>query len=318
MLDDVSELIKNTQSMSEKVNMSSQDLSQISNETNLSAEAISITVNEIASESIQQANEAEKGANLANDLSNKLKELLSNTHDMLKNVENVDKANLNSSKVIDELSSSTKLSNKNTVQAQMAVFELNKKAKNISIILDTITDIADQISLLALHASIEAARAGEAGRGFGVVADEIRKLAESSNNAADDIKNILDHMQIYIYNIVNIINTLKQSNLKQSSTVECVDNSFNLIKESTSEIIEKIRFIGQYVERLNEDRLNIVDTIQRISNIKEEASAGAQEVSASIYQQAGDIQKVASSSDYLQELSVELNKEISKSRIQNT
>ncbi|MEJ8553522.1 methyl-accepting chemotaxis protein [Tepidibacter sp. Z1-5] len=234
---------------------------------------------------------------------------------MLKSIENVENANLNSSKVIDELSVSTKLNNKNTSQAQDAVLELNKKAKNISTILDTITAIADQTNLLALNASIEAARAGEAGRGFAVVADEIRKLAESSNNAADDIKNILDYIQIDSNNTVNIINMLEQSNLKQSSTVEYVNNSFNSIKASTDEIIEKIRFIGQDVECLNEDRLNIVDTIQRISDISENASAGAQEVSSSIDQQADDIEKVANASHYLQELSAKLNQEISKFRI---
>ncbi|WFD10834.1 methyl-accepting chemotaxis protein [Tepidibacter hydrothermalis] len=318
MLDNVSALIKNTQSVCETVNISSRDLSQVTNATNLAAESISFTVNEIANGSIRQANEAEKGANLTNSLSDKLKILLSNTHDMLKSIEHVEKANSNSSKVIDDLSISTKLNNKNTAQAQEAVLELNKKAKNISTILDSITAIADQTNLLALNASIEAARAGEAGRGFAVVADEIRKLAESSNNAADDIKNILDYIQIDSDNTVNIINILEQSNLKQSRTVEYVNNSFNSIKESTDEIIEKIRFTGEYVESLNEDRLNIVDTIQRISDISENASAGAQEVSASIHQQADDIEKVASSSDHLQELSSKLNKEISKFRIQNS
>ncbi|WP_099188480.1 methyl-accepting chemotaxis protein [Tepidibacter mesophilus] len=317
MLNNVSGLIKNTQNVCEKVNIASQNLSQISNETNLSAESISLTVNEIASGSIRQANEAEKGSNLANNLSDKLKELSNNTQDMLKSIENVEKANLNSSKVICELSSSTDQNNKNTAKAQQAVLELNKNAKNISNILGTITAIADQTNLLALNASIEAARAGEAGRGFAVVADEIRKLAENSNNAADDIKNILDYIQIDSNNTVDIINMLEQSNLKQSSTVAYVNTSFDLVKESTDEIIEKIRFIGESVERLNEDRLNIVDTIQRISDISEEASAGAQEISVSINQQAHDIHKVANSSDYLQELSSKLNKEISKFRIQN-
>lgn len=318
MLDNISELIKNTQSVCKKVNQSSIDLSQISNVTNVSAETISVTVNEIASGSIRQADEAEKGADLTNSLSNKLKTLLNNTKDMLKSIEHVEKANLNSSKVIDELSISTKLNNKNTEKAQVAVLELNKKAENISTILDSITAIADQTNLLALNASIEAARAGESGRGFAVVADEIRKLADSSNRAADDIKNILDYIQIDSNNTVNIINTLEQSNLKQSSTVEYVNNSFNSIKESTNEIIEKIRFMGEYVECLNEDRLNIVETIQKIAHISEDASAGAQEVSASIHQQADDIEKVANSSEYLQELSAELNEEISKFKIQNT
>ncbi|MEJ8554470.1 methyl-accepting chemotaxis protein [Tepidibacter sp. Z1-5] len=315
MLDDIGKLINNIQNTSQEVNKSAQNLAGTSEEVSASAEEVSRTVDEIAKGASNQASESEKGSALASNLANKLNELSQSTDDMLNSTKEVIDANLIGVKVIEELKEITELNNKETKKVGQAIFEQNDKAKNIANILDTISSIADQTNLLALNASIEAARAGEAGRGFAVVADEIRKLAESSSNAANEIKEIVINIQNDSNKTVEIMNKAKESTISQSNAVSHVNDSFNVIIKSIDKITEKINSIGEYVTNINNDKDNIVQAITNISCVSEETAAASEEVSASMQEQASAVEEVAKASDSLNELAINLNKEISKFKI---
>lgn len=86
------------------------------------------------------------------------------------------------------------------------VAQLEKQAESIGNIIKTVVRIADQTNLLALNAAIEAARAGEHGKGFAVVADEVRVLAETSEKAANDIREVVNNIQQEVKVVVNAIN----------------------------------------------------------------------------------------------------------------
>ena len=158
------------------------------------------------------------------------------------------------------------------------VKSLGEKSKQIGEIIGTINEISEQTNLLALNAAIEAARAGEAGRGFAVVADEVRKLAEESHNATNTIKELISSIQ----NEINVAVQGMDENIKQVEFgVEAVNTALGSF--------EKIPGLAKEAGR----------AINEIAAVSEQNSAGAQQVSASMQQVNSAMQEVAATAGKL-------------------
>jgi methyl-accepting chemotaxis protein len=315
MIEDVGNLIKNIQVVSDQVNESSETLAATSEETTASGESVTKAVEEIAIGASEQASEAQKGVELTIMLSDKINALQVNTVKMLATTEEVDKVNLNGVKVIRELKEKNNLNETSILKIESAILELNSKAKNITNMLGTISSIAEQTNLLALNASIEAARAGEAGRGFAVVADEIRKLAEGSSEATKEINEIVNGIQNESRKTVDIMKEVKDISNQQSNAVEEVNESFEHISSAINDITENIKSFSQFVDEVNNDKDSIVDAINNISSVSQETAAASEEVTASMEQQGLAIQDVSTAAEKLNEQVLKLNGELGKFKI---
>lgn len=315
MIEDVGNLIKNIQVVSDQVNESTETLAATSEETSASGESVTKAVEEIAIGASEQASEAQKGVELTIMLSEKISALQVNTVKMLSTTKEVDNVNLNGVKVIGELKEKNNLNETSILKIESAILELNSKAKNITNMLGTISSIAEQTNLLALNASIEAARAGEAGRGFAVVADEIRKLAEGSSEATKEINEIVDGIQNESKKTVDIMKEVKDLSNQQSSAVEEVNESFNHISSAINDITEDIKNFSQFVDEVNNDKDAIVDAINNISSVSQETAAASEEVTASMEQQGLAIADVSRAAEKLNEQVLKLNSELGKFKI---
>ena len=120
---------------------------------------------------------------------------------------------------------------KNVVDTSEFVTEFSNQIKEIITLLQAITGISEKTNLLALNAAIEAARAGEAGRGFNVVAEEIRKLAENSRQTVEDIQNITQKIVEGSNNATEAMNKTKEVSTKSTNSVKQVQDNFMLINE---------------------------------------------------------------------------------------
>lgn len=189
---------------------------------------------------------------------------------------------------------------------------LQNKAKDVTDIVETVEDIAEQTNLLALNASIEASRAGEYGRGFTVVATEIRKLAESSKQAVQNINNILKSFVIEIDELVNGIE-------KQYKILDAENSSIKMLSKQTENTVETVKNVAalliELIDRLNSETKSvneISDHIESLAAIAEENSASSQEVNSRIITYTNEIKKMIDQISEFKKVSEGFTKELDK------
>ncbi len=315
MIDKLSHSMKNIQKVSYEVRGAAENLASTAQETSATAEEVAATFDEIEKGASSQAEDTEKGALFINNLADQLNELASNTREMHTSAKKVVQSNTEGFKKVEELKEKTELTSDATNKIEKAIVELNHKSAYIGDILNTITSIAQQTNLLALNASIEAARAGESGSGFAVVANEIRKLAEGSKEAVEEINSILHTIQEDTQYTVRIMAEVKNTFKDQSSAVLKVNDSFDVTSQALKEIMKKISGISILTNNINKEKDTIVGSIQNISSVSEETAASSKNVKEAMNEQAMAVEEVAFSADTLNNLFMNLEEEIKKFKI---
>lgn len=183
---------------------------------------------------------------------------------------------------------------------------MDKRAKEIAVIVGTTKDIADQTNLLALNAAIEAAHAGEAGRGFAVVADEIRKLAEGTKKAAVQIEGMVSTITDSTAEVVTGITTGTQ---QVSESIDIVNQALVILGQigvGTQEITSKAQEVSTATTAQAGGAQQVAKTIEEIALTAEQAATGSSQMSASIQQQTQAMQQMTSSAQNLSGLAEQL------------
>ncbi|MEK4245573.1 methyl-accepting chemotaxis protein [Psychrobacillus sp. FSL K6-2684] len=305
----IADLVKRVSLLTENVSASGQQLMASSDDTSITIQSIADSTNEIASGSeqtlksmtlaIQKMNSLEEATRYLNDDAQAVK---SATDNMTSAARLGVKSVQHSSNVMLDIEE-TMANTSQTVQA------LGVKSYEITSIIKTITAIAEQTNLLALNAAIEAARAGEHGRGFAVVADEVRKLAEQSQNAAKEVTGIVTSIQSEVTSIVKQNHEGVESVIKGVEVANETNASLEQIMKNTEEtisIIDKmVNQIGQTLEFSQEVAASFIEVTHIAENTAsntessaaaaEQGSAAMQEINASAVElshQADELRKV--------------------------
>lgn len=162
-------------------------------------------------------------------------------------------------------------------RASDVIRRLDEKSKGVGQVLDVIKGLAEQTNLLALNAAIEAARAGEQGRGFAVVADEVRTLATRSHQATEEIQTIIDQLQQEARAAVNVMESAKQSAEERRSQVEIADQGLTQIAERVAHIRQLNARMAETADAQNQVAQNFSQRMLNISQLTERTAQDAEQ-----------------------------------------
>jgi len=160
--------------------------------------------------------------------------------------------------------------------------DMNHDIQNIGKIVQLIKDISEQTNLLALNASIEAARAGEAGHGFAIVAEEVRSLAEQSNQSTKNIRDIIEVIRKKSEQMVESVTTSYAKSQQQTEVLDQAISTSNEISQIVEQFVESIQSIESAVDSIVEKKDMVQQAIRNISSSIGETSAGSQEATSSL------------------------------------
>jgi len=310
-------LSKNMNELLVKVSKAAKSVSNSSNMLNTSSKEVKDGSIQMVSTMEELASGAETQADSATDLTEKMQHFLDSVRvsqqkgkDIANTSDNVLTITTDGSKLMQESVQQMREIDHIVSSAVEQVSGLDKQSEQISKLVEVVKGIADQTNLLALNAAIEAARAGEHGKGFAVVADEVRKLAEQVTNSITEITSIVSSIQHETDDVVVSLGKGYEEVKTGIQHIEKTGDRFDTIDSAVSSMVNGVTQVAEHLSEIaiGSEQMNAL--ISDIASVSEEAAAGVEQTSASTQQSSSAMDEITHKANDLATLADDLNNEV--------
>ncbi|MFP7469404.1 methyl-accepting chemotaxis protein [Niallia taxi] len=315
MADGIKELVETIGETSQALASSSEELSASSEESSKASEHISETIQELASSSENQMRLMASSSEGINNVTASTEKISENAEKVAQTASSTAEASKEGLQNIEEVTAQMNSINTNVGNLAMSIDTLEGRIKEIGEITKAITDISSQTNLLALNAAIEAARAGEQGKGFAVVADEVRKLAEQSAQSAEQITSLIGQIQGDTRVTIQSMSSAKNEVDLGLNIVKNAGESFGKIEVSVLDLVSLFENVFTSLKELKENTEVINVSVMEVNSMAGEAAANTENVSAATEEQVASMEEIAASSSSLANLAESLQELIQKFKV---
>lgn len=315
IIDNLREIIHEISESSQQVAAVSEELTATTEESSASAEEVSRVVDDVARGAEEQASNTQEGASKTVLLGDAIEQNRKYINDLNTSAAGVNNIIAEGLEEIENLYSITEESTTSIEEIHRVILKTSESSDEINEATKIIASIADQTNLLALSANIEAARAGEAGRGFGVVANQIRELAEQSARSTTMIDNIVRELQRNSQDSVQTMEKVFAITNEQTNSVQNNKEKFITINKAIDYMANALSELNISEEQMDEMKDEILYTMESLTAIAEQNAASTQEASASMEEQSSSITEIADASEELASLALGLLSSVEKFRI---
>ena len=263
---------------------------------------VETAVNEIATGATNQASETQKATDDIVNMGNMIEHTNSQVESLTSTANLMRESSEEAAATLKELDNI----NQQAIASIDVIYEqtniTNISALKIKEATTLISSIAEETNLLSLNASIEAARAGEAGRGFAVVASQIQKLADQSNESANQIDQIIHALIEDSEKAVKTMDEVKTIMNLQSENVHKTGQVFEQVRDGISSSISGVGEIATRTTQLDKARGDVVDVVQNLTAIAQQNAASTEETSASVMEVSNVMQEIMENANRLKEI----------------
>lgn len=295
-------IVSQIKSQSELLYNASTELDTNASHTTSTVGNVETAVNEIATGATNQASETQKATDDIVNMGNMIEHTNSQVENLINTANLMRESSEEAAATLKELDNI----NQQAIASIDVIYEqtniTNISALKIKEATTLISSIAEETNLLSLNASIEAARAGEAGRGFAVVASQIQKLADQSNESANQIDQIIHALIEDSEKAVKTMDEVKTIMNLQSENVHKTGQVFEQVRDGISSSISGVGEIATKTTQLDKARGDVVDVVQNLTAIAQQNAASTEETSASVMEVSNVMQEIMENANRLKEI----------------
>lgn len=307
--------ISSIHGVSEIVTASSEELAQASNEVRQGGEQMAITMQELATAAESQAFTSGDLAETMAGFTRSIQETTQEGSELKQHSSHVQNLTATGKELMLNSTEQMATINEIVLASVHKVEGLNEQSAEISKLVSVIDDISNQTNLLALNAAIEAARAGEHGKGFAVVADEVRKLAEQVQFSVTDISAIVSRIQSETGNVTHSLQEGYEEVKKGTVQLNETNLTFDQISTAVEDMIENIDAISNNLDRVLQNTEEINTSIDGIASVSQEAAAGVEQTTATVEETVSTMEEITRGAEQLATMAEQLNKELNQFKL---